>query len=177
MARSRSKLSRVWPVVNCRMLRIAVEICSSRSAIVGCTSEHFEEVVGDSLCETGLHGTPHGGLRLQSRGVLNDVLYTDEIEYREGSVGLDIDQYIEVTVRTIVTSRARAEDGKFAHTLGLDGSRVLLYRCDDLFARHVVTGSSRSQSSSYSAASLWPSRALSLWISSSAASDITVPGG
>jgi methylmalonyl-CoA mutase len=30
---------------------------------------------------------------------------------------------------------------------------------------------------SYSAASLWPSRALSLWISSSAASEITVPGG
>ena len=29
----------------------------------------------------------------------------------------------------------------------------------------------------YSAASLWPSRALSLWISSSAASAITVPGG
>ena len=29
----------------------------------------------------------------------------------------------------------------------------------------------------YSAASLWPSRALSLWISSSAASEITVPGG
>jgi hypothetical protein len=30
---------------------------------------------------------------------------------------------------------------------------------------------------SYSAASLWPSRALSLWMSSSAASAITVPGG
>src|SRR5262249_46493346 len=29
----------------------------------------------------------------------------------------------------------------------------------------------------YSAAALWPSRALSLWISSSAASAITVPGG
>ena len=29
----------------------------------------------------------------------------------------------------------------------------------------------------YSAASLWPRRALSLWISSSAASEITVPGG
>ncbi|MEY9297204.1 hypothetical protein ABIF24_001835 [Bradyrhizobium elkanii] len=29
----------------------------------------------------------------------------------------------------------------------------------------------------YSAAALWPSRALSLWISSSAASEITVPGG
>ncbi len=29
----------------------------------------------------------------------------------------------------------------------------------------------------YSAASLWPSRALSLWINSSAASEITVPGG
>ena len=37
--------------------------------------------------------------------------------------------------------------------------------------------SARSVSESYSAASLWPSLALSLWISSSAASEITVPGG
>ena len=35
----------------------------------------------------------------------------------------------------------------------------------------------RSVSESYSAASLWPSLAFSLWISSSAASEITVPGG
>jgi hypothetical protein len=44
---------------------------------------------------------------------------------------------------------------------------------DELFGRDVIA----DRPCFYSAASLCPSRALSLWISSSAASEITVPGG
>ena len=78
--RSPAKLFLVCPFVIFRMLLMAVEMCSSRSAMVGCTSKNFEDVVGDPLRELRGHGPAHGSLRLQSRRILNNVFNTNEVE-------------------------------------------------------------------------------------------------
>src|SRR5258708_831746 len=101
-----AKLLGVCPATISRMLPIAAAIWSIRSAMDGCTSEHFDDIVRDSLREPTWNRAAHGGLSLQSRRVLNDVFDTDKVEERERYIRLDIDKHIDVAVRSIVAPYA-----------------------------------------------------------------------
>src|ERR1700733_7642031 len=97
--------------------------------------------------------------------------------------GNSIDEDVKIAVRSRVAARPRSKNGEFGHALRSDRRRDLAQLGDDFFqgdVRNVAHGSKcyhKCLKSDYSAASLCPSLALSLWISSSAASAITVPGG
>jgi len=81
--KSSMKLSRVFPATISRMLSIDVEIRSILSARLGCTSKHFDNVVGDPSSEARRKSSSHGSLRMQSSGVPYDMLDTDKVEKRE----------------------------------------------------------------------------------------------
>src|SRR5260370_18869784 len=84
---------------------------------------------------------------------------------------------IDVAVGAIVVTNPRTKDREFRHALGFDGFGIFSNCCDNLIACHGGNPVRQLGSVySYSAASLSPSLALSLCISSSAASAITVPG-
>src|SRR5258708_36944445 len=83
ITRSLAKLSRVYPARIRRMLSIAEAMWPIRSARVGCTSKHFDDVVRNSLREPGWQGPPHSSLRLQPRCVLDNVLNVNQVEKRE----------------------------------------------------------------------------------------------
>ena len=134
--RSFAKLSRVRSAKIRRMLLIASAIWPIRFARVGRTLKHFDDIVRNSFCEPDWKGSSHRSLRLQSRGILNNVLNVDQVEKRERGIWLDLDKYVDVAVRTIVAPDTGAKNGKLGNTLRPYGVSVLQYCCNDLFARH-----------------------------------------
>src|SRR6266849_5570523 len=107
----------------------------------------------------------------------------EQIERRGRTAGGRVDKYIEIAVRTCIAARTRTEEGKLSHAFSFNRRRDLAqlgdnyFECDVCNVIHGCMLAHLRETRSYSAASLWPSLALSLWISSSAASAITVPGG
>src|ERR1700732_4665364 len=102
----------------------------------------------------------------------------EQIERRRCAAGNRVDKHIKITVRACVATRTRTENGKLGHALSSDRRRDLAQlgdNCIECDVCNVIHGrilTHLRETRSYSAASLWPSRALSLWISSSAASAI-----
>jgi hypothetical protein len=107
----------------------------------------------------------------------------EQIESRRFAASGGIDEDVEIAVGPSIATGTRTEDGEFGQALGFDRGSNLAQLRDNGLRRdvsNVIHGSILAQLSPrglYSAASLWPSLALSLWINSSAASAITVPGG
>src|SRR6185437_13665495 len=103
------------------MVPIASRMCSNRSARVGGTSEHLDEVVRNSRRKSWLDRTTHLGLGVNPGRIADDMLNADEVEQRELCAVVDLDQHVEIAVFTRVTTRSRSEDRKLRHTLGLEG--------------------------------------------------------
>src|ERR1041384_5301757 len=97
------------------MLPMASAIWPIRSETVGCTSEHFDNVIRDSLGKSQRKRSTHGRLRRPPRGILNDMLAPDEVEKRERGIAFNLDKNVDVAVRTVVAAHARTEDGKPRH--------------------------------------------------------------
>ena len=132
------KLSSDCPAVIFRVLAIAVAIWSILAPIVGRTSEYFNNIVSNSLSEARRNGATHRGLRWQASRVLDDMLYTDEIKKREGCIGFDFDEHIDIAVRSIVAAYARAENSKLGHAFGPECLSAFSNSRDDFVASHGV---------------------------------------
>src|SRR5579872_610044 len=145
--------------------------------------EYLDQIVGNSFNNTRLQQIPHRYLNREPYVVLDQVQDFEIVKSRRIPSGGRFDQDVKIAAGTCVSARTGAKQIQAGHALRLNRRRYLAQLCDDFFdwdVCNVIHGcilSHLPEMRSYSAASLCPKRALSLWISSSAASAITVPGG
>jgi hypothetical protein len=100
-------------------------------------SEHLDQIVGDPLSHARFQHVPHGNLDGNSCRIFDQMKDLEKVERRRVTARRGIDQDIKIAVRSSVTTRTRAENGKPRDASRFDRRLDFTQFCDDRVQRNI----------------------------------------